>query len=197
MNKNKRIPDTLKTLDPRVFSEYSLVFYDPTTLDVAQVIKNIPKGVDLERMQRGMEVGKFSVGLTRGKVPAASRRKYVDGEIIPLSDPNLLVSMNTPFAIRGEDGYLTPLILINEEYKVTIRSVVENGRIYRYIVDHPLRVNASKGMLNRNSCLTFKGKETIKFKSVGISSGDIVHIKVRSPFLRETLLEVYCADNTF
>jgi len=197
MNSNRRIPDTLKNLDPRVFSEYSLVFYDPTTLDVAQVIKSVPKGVDLEKMQRGMELGTFSVGLTKGKIPTASRRKYVDGEVIPLSDPNIVLSINTPFAIRGEDGYLTPLITINEEYKVTVKSIVENGRIYRYIKDHPLRINATKGMLSRNSCLTFKGKETIKYKSVGINSGDVAHIKVKSPYLRETLLEVYCVANTF
>jgi hypothetical protein len=196
MSKDRKTPQTLKTLDPRVFSEFSLVFYNSTTLDISHIIKRVPKGIDLLGMQESLDIGSTSVGLFRGEVPSGHRRKFVDGNIIVLMDPNLVLDLNTPFAVREPDGYLTPMVLNNETFVFTIRSVTEDGRVYKYIEDHPLRLNSTKGMLSQNHIGAFKGKYSIKWKSVGINCSERAHIKVESPHLRQTILEVFCTDGT-
>lgn len=183
------------SLDPRVFSEYSMVFYNSNTLEVIQVLQSIPRGNCLKNLQKGISIGDMSVGLYKGTVPTLTHKfKYIDGDLIPVSPPNLAINIDSPLAIRDSQGLLLPMAIIGESYELTIMSLVDNGRIFRYQDPHPLRISSNKGKLSDTYIPEFTGKSKLNLRIEDITPGNNLLIKVESPLLRVTFLEVYCTN---
>ena len=193
-------PKTLINPDSRVFSEYALVVYDSENLDVLEIINTIPKGADIKIFKEHLNLRidkkkNISLGLFKGRVPHDSMLKYVAGELIPVFEPTISVGINTPFLIDTPVGPLCTIVC-GEEYKVSITSMLENGRAYYHSNKFPIRITTTAGELSNDFIGDYNGKSSVKFKTSEESIGKKIHITVESERFEKTILELYCLKDS-
>jgi hypothetical protein len=159
MSKAKKKPKK-KQLDNRVFSEFSLVIYDPLTLGVKEVMPNVPKGVDLVTLQDRTQG--FSFGFYKGKTPLNYHRyKFVNGKLLAKAQPIFFMEAETPFYVKDAMGYMVPVIIRGSEVRITAKSLTNNGRVYTHKTRRPLRFEASGGEISHSYLPKYTGSSSI------------------------------------
>jgi hypothetical protein len=188
MNKSRREPQTHVTPDPRVFSDYKVIIFDPDTLDVINILHQIPKGVEkIEALKRTFKGLAFT--LYKGKVPEGGKSlKFVDNDLIKVKDPNITAALNTPFALMDPQDFPHPVVFPDREYILTIKSTVENGRIYRHTEGFPVRLKVQNGTLSRTFIAEYDGKATVRFSTKGLKPNTNFSIQISTEDYPQVIL---------
>jgi hypothetical protein len=186
---------TSKELDPRVFEDYKLIIYDPETLAVKEMLLDVPKGASLATIKNNKEG--FSFGFYKGEMPSNYRKyRFVNGNLIRRQEPYLFLEVNTPFYLKDSAGYLIPIVLTEDSYTVTIKSVTTNGRVFTHDTGKKLRLTPTQGTLNNTFISNHKGKSSVILSTKNTRPLSPIMIKCESKSFGVTHLEMFTTTGT-
>tara|TARA_R110000824_G_scaffold90756_10_gene221425 strand:- start:1558 stop:2136 length:579 start_codon:yes stop_codon:yes gene_type:complete len=170
---------TSKELDPRVFEDYTLVIYDPDTFLVKEMLVDVPKGADLADIKTS-KAG-FSFGFYRGPMPDDYKQyRFINGELIQQHAPILFLEADTPFYIKDPAGFLVPLLLSQDSYTISIKSITREGRIFTHNTGSALRLECTHGSLSKDFIENHTGKSDVILDTKNTASYGVSMIKCES-----------------